>query len=425
MTKRMHLNLNLRGIGFHRAAWRHDTAQPTEVWKLPYYTRIVQAAEKAKLDAVFLADSPKVYSEREPLAMSNEPLTLLGALAARTTNIGLIGTVSTTYNDPYDVALRFASLDHLSGGRVGMNFVTSSGDVIARNFGYDSHPDFELRYDRAGEFVDVVTALWAGDYVDHHGRFFDVSGRLPIPPTPQGHPVLVQAGASDRGREMAAQRAEAVYTGSSNIPNGLEFYTDVKARARRLGRGEGAVKILPGVVPYVGSTEAEGKALEAELEDLAIKNIDVIGQLAEELGADFSGYDLDAPFPTELFPDHSRWKDGQSRLNRLKAWVRDENLTIRQLAIKVEKGLRNVHWTIAGSAEQIADELERWFRAGAADGFNILVPLHPKGTEDFMEQVVPILQRRGLFRTEYDSTTLREHFGLAVPGATRPAPPPS
>jgi len=416
MTERqMHLNLNLRGIGFHRAAWRHPTARPTEVWTLPYYVEIVQAAERAKLDAVFLADSPKVYSEREPLAMSNEPLTLLSALAAHTERIGLIGTVSTTYNDPYDVALRFASLDQLSGGRAAMNFVTSSGDVIARNFGFAGHPDFELRYDRAAEFVDVVVGLWSGEHVEHHGRFFDVSGRLPIPPSPQGHPVLVQAGASDRGRHMAALRAEAVYTGSSTIPNGLEFYNDVKARARRLGRPEGSIKILPGVIPYVGSTEAEGKALEAELEDLAVKNVDVIGQLADELGCDFTGYDLDAPFPEELFPDPSRWKDGLSRLNRLRTWVRDENLTIRQLAIKVEKGLRNVHWTIAGSAEQIADELERWFRAGAADGFNILVPMHPKGTLDFVEQVVPILQRRGLFRTEYEGSTLREHFGLEVP----------
>ncbi|MET0454196.1 MAG: LLM class flavin-dependent oxidoreductase [Mycobacterium sp.] len=412
MSSQMHLNLNLRGIGFHRAAWRHSTAQPTEVCSLPYYTRIVQAAEKAKLDAVFLADSPRVYSDREPLAMSNEPLTLLAALAAQTSQIGLIGTISTTYNDPYEVALRFASLDHLSGGRIGMNFVTSSGDPMARNFGYDSHPDFELRYERASEFVDVVLDLWSGEHVAHHGRFFDVDGRLPIAPSPQGFPVLVQAGASDRGRDMAALRAEAVYTGSSTIPNGLEFYDDVKARLAKFGRSPHSAKILPGVVPYIGSTEAEGKALEAELEDLATKNVDVVGQLGAELGVDFSVYDLDGPFPLEAFPSPTRFKGGQSRLNRLRTWVQQENLSIRELAIKVEKGLNNVHWTTAGSAEQIADELESWFRAGAADGFNILVPLHPKGTLDFTEQVVPILQQRGLFRTEYDGTTLSDHFEL-------------
>lgn len=409
---KMHLNLNLRGIGFHRAAWRHQTAQPAEVWTLPYYTRIVAAAEKAKLDAVFLADSPKIYSEKEPLAMSNEPVTLLAALAAQTSHIGLIGTISTTYNDPYEVALRFASLDNLTGGRAGMNFVTSSGDAIARNFGYDSHPDFELRYERAAEFVDVVLALWSGREVDHHGRFFDVEGCLPIPQSPQGFPVLVQAGASDRGRDMAALRAEAVYTGSSTIPNGLEFYDDVKARLRKFGRSPKSAKILPGVVTYIGSTEAEGKALEAELEDLATKNVDVVGQLGAELGVDFGDYDLDGPFPLQAFPDYTRFKGGQSRLNRLRTWVEQENLSIRELAVKVEKGLSNVHWTIAGSAEQIADELESWFRAGAADGFNILAPLHPKGTLDFTEQVVPILQRRGLFRTEYQGTTLCDHFGL-------------
>jgi alkanesulfonate monooxygenase SsuD/methylene tetrahydromethanopterin reductase-like flavin-dependent oxidoreductase (luciferase family) len=166
------------------------------------------------------------------------------------------------------------------------------------------------------------------------------------------------------------------------------------------------------VVTYIGSTEAEGKALEAELEDLATKNVDVVGQLGEELGVDFSSYDLHGPFPTEAFPDYTQFKGGQSRLNRLRTWVEQENLSIHELAIKVEKGLSNVHWTTAGSAEQIADELESWFRAGAADGFNILVPLHPKGTVDFVEQVVPILQQRGLFRTEYDGATLSDHFGL-------------
>lgn len=423
MTSQMHLNLNLRGIGFHRAAWRHPESQPTEVCSLEYYTRIVQAAEKAKLDAVFLADSPKVYSEREPLAMSNEPLTLLAALAAQTSHIGLIGTISTTYNDPYEVALRFASLDHLSGGRIGMNFVTSSGDAIARNFGFDSHPDFERRYERAAEFVDVVLALWSGQQVTHHGRFFDVEGALPILPSLQGFPVLVQAGASDRGRDMAARRAEAVYTGSSTIPNGLEFYDDVKARLAKFGRAPQSAKILPGVVPYIGSTEVEGKALEAELEELATKNVDVIGQLGDELGVDFSNYDLDGPFPLEALPHYTQFKGGQSRLNRLRTWVQQENLTIRELAVKVEKGLRNVHWTTSGSAEQIADELESWFRAGAADGFNILVPLHPRGTLDFTEQVVPILQRRGLFRTEYSGSTLSDHFGLEP--ELRPVPQPA
>lgn len=411
----MHLNLNLRGIGFHRAAWRHPTAQPTETNTLAYYARLVQAAERGKLDAVFLADSPRVFSDREPLAMSNEPLTLLAGLSALTSHVGLIGTVSTTYNDPYQVALRFASLDHLSGGRAGMNFVTSSGDDIARNFGHPSHPDFELRYERAAEFVDVVLALWSGEYVEHHGRFFDVEAQLPISVSPQGFPVLVQAGASDRGRDMAALRAEAVYTGSSTIPNGKEFYDDVTARAVRFGRPRSGIKILPGVVPYIGSTEAEGKALEAELEDLAVKGVDVIGRLETELSVDFSSYDPDGPFPMGAFPDYTQFKGGQSRLNRLRTWVQQEDLSIRQLAVKVEKGLGVVHWTIAGTAEQVADELEEWFRAGVADGFNILVPLHPLGTEDFVDQVVPILQRRGLFRTEYQGSTLRDHFGLEYP----------
>lgn len=412
----MTINLNLRGVGFHRAGWRHPSATPELVNSVEYYTDLVRTAERGKFDAVFFADSPRLFSEREPLAMSNEPLTLLGALAAQTTHIGLIGTVSATYNDPYDIALRFASLDHLSGGRAGMNFVTSSGDEMARNFGYDSHPEFSARYDRAAEFVEVILELWEGRPVRHHGRFFDVDGVLPIGPGPQGHPVLVQAGASDRGRDMAALRAEAIYTGSSTIPNGIEFYEDVKGRAVRFGRRRDDLRILPGLVPYVADTEAAAKRLEAELEELAVKNIDVIGQLGAELGADLTVHDPDGPFPLEVFPSEDVFRRGLSRLERLRTWVQQENLTIRQLAVKVEKGLGVVHWTAAGTGEQVADELEQWFRAGAADGFNVLIPLHPNGTEDFVEQVVPILQRRGLFREDYTGTTLREHLGLEIPG---------
>lgn len=415
MNAHMALNLNLRGVGFHRAGWRHPSATPDRVTELDYFADIVATVERGKFDAVFFADSPRLFSDREPLAMCLEPLTLLGALAARTTNIGLIGTVSTTYNDPYEIAARFASLDQLSGGRVGMNFVTSSGDVLAQNFGYESHPDFDQRYERASEFVDVVLKLWSGEPVRHTGRFFDVQGTLPIPASPQGHPVLVQAGASDRGRDMAALRAEAVYTGSSTIPNGIEFYEDVKKRAVGFGRKRSDVKILPGLVPYIADTEAEAKALEVELEELATKNIDVIGQLGAELGTDLSVYDPDAPFPDEAFPSFETHKGGQSRINRLRTWVQQENLTLAQLATKVEKGLGVVHWTTAGTGEQVADELEAWFRAGAADGFNVLVPLHPRGTEDFVDQVVPILQKRGLFREDYEGSTLRENFGLELP----------
>jgi alkanesulfonate monooxygenase SsuD/methylene tetrahydromethanopterin reductase-like flavin-dependent oxidoreductase (luciferase family) len=408
----MHLNLNLRGVGFHRAGWRHPSAEPERILDVDFFTDLVQTAERGKLDAVFFADTPAVFGNREPLAMPLEPLTLLAALAARTARIGLIGTVSTTYHEPYEVAERFASLDLLSGGRAGVNVVTSAGDHVARNFGHDAHPEPERRYERASEFVDALYALWAGEPLELAGPRFAARGAPPWTPSPQGRPVIVQAGASPSGRHMAATHAEAVYTGSSTIPNGLEFRHDVRARAAALGRSPDGVKILPGIVPYVGATETEAKALEAELEELAIRHEDPIARLARELDADLSRFDPDVPLPFDELPER---RAGTSRTIRLRTWTEQENLSLRQLAVTLERSLGVIHWVVAGTAEQIADELEAWYRAGAADGFNVLVPLHPRGTRDFVEQVVPELQRRGLFRTEYEGSTLRQHFGLPVP----------
>jgi N-acetyl-S-(2-succino)cysteine monooxygenase len=412
----MHLNLNLREVGFHRAGWRHPSSTPDRVLDADYFADIAQTAERGLFDAVFLADSPVVFGNREPLVQSLEPVAQLSALAARTSHIGLIGTVTTTYHEPYEVAERFAALDRLSGGRAGINVVTSAGDRIAQNFGHATHPEPELRYERATEFVDTLYALWAGERFEN-GRF-RVAATPPWVPSPQGRPVIVQAGASPAGRHMAATHAEAVYTGSSTIPNGIEFLRDVKARAVALGRSRDSIKILPGIVPYVGGTEAEAKALEAELEELARLEEDPIARLGVELGADLSRFDPDAPLPFDELPER---KAGTSRTIRLRTWTEQENLSLRQLAEVLVRSLGVIHWTVAGTGEQIADELEAWYRAGAADGFNVLVPLHPRGVRDFVDQVVPVLQRRGLFRTEYAGTTLRDHFGLARPALAHTA----
>ncbi|MBM9623214.1 LLM class flavin-dependent oxidoreductase [Streptomyces zhihengii] len=436
--RQFHLNAFLMNAGHHDAAWRHPRTQPERVTDLTYFQELARTAERGRLDSLFLADGLTLWSNARHNAVGGfEPLTLLSALAVATEHIGLIATVSTTFNEPYHVARKFASLDHLSGGRAGWNIVTSGNVAEARNFGLDEHPDHALRYERAAEFVDVARLLWdswtdgapvvdraRGVYteegavapVGHRGAHFRVDGPLNVQRPPQGHPLLVQAGSSEDGREFAARYAEAVFTAQQTLADGQTFYKDLKSRLARHGRRPDEVRILPGICPVIGATEAEARALEAELTALQVPEYG-LQQLSGMLGTDLTGLPLDGPLP-EL-PGESAINGNKSRFTLVADLARRERLTIRELIARLGGG--RGHRVFAGTPEQIADQLEEWFTSGAADGFNIMPPHLPGGLEDFVDHVVPLLQRRGLFRTEYVGRTLRDHYGLERP-AGRSAP---
>lgn len=434
MSKRqLVLNLFVYPGGHHEAAWRYKDSATDRILDIGFYQELAQRAEAAKFDSMFFADGPALadnikYASRFRL----EPLTWLSAIAVATQKIGLIATASTTYSEPYNLARLFASLDHLSKGRAGWNIVTTGAAQAAQNFGLPEHPDHADRYERAREYVDVVTKLWdsweddavvadkaSGVYVDpgkvhtidHIGKSLRVRGPLNIPRAPQGRPVYVQAGSSEDGRSFAAQYAEAIFTAHQNLKNAQEFYADIKKRASLLGRDPAHVKILPGISPFIGSTQAEAERLKEEFDNLtqAPYSLNLLRRL---LGQDFSGYDLDGPFPREKLQLTGDLAVA-SRSNLVLDIVRNENLTIRQVMHRLA-GARG-HWVVTGIPEKIADEIETWFENGAADGFNVMPPWLPGGFDIFAEHVVPILRKRGLFREDYTGTTLREHFGLDRP----------
>ncbi|MGD0106709.1 MAG: LLM class flavin-dependent oxidoreductase [Rhodopila sp.] len=431
--RQLNLNLFIYPGGHHEAAWRFRDSQPERVLDITFYQDLARRAEAAKLDAVFFADGPALadnirYASRFRL----EPLTWLSAIAAATTRIGLIGTASTTYTEPYNLARQFASLDHLSGGRAGWNIVTTSAANAAQNFGLPAHPVHADRYDRAREYLDVVTRLWdsweddalvidkaSGIFADtdkihpieHVGRHFKVAGPLNTPRTPQGRPVYVQAGASDDGRAFAARYAEAIFTAHQTLANAQEFYGDIKRQAAGFGRNPDHIKILPGISPFIGGTEAEAKRLEQEFNDL-IQPEYSLGQLQRMIGLDLSRHDLDAPFPRHLVRTDSELGVA-SRFQVVLDIVDREKPTIRQLTQRLAGG--RGHQVVAGTPEQIADAMQTWFENGAADGFNVMPPHLPGGFDVFAAEVVPILRRRGLFREDYTGTTLRDHFGLPRP----------
>jgi FMN-dependent oxidoreductase (nitrilotriacetate monooxygenase family) len=438
--RRLHLNLFILPGGHHEVSWRHPGVDPARVVDIGFYQELARTAEAAKFDSVFFADGPSLHADvRYTSHFRLEPFTWLSAIAAVTTRIGLVGTASTTYLEPYNAARLFASLDHLSRGRAGWNIVTTASPQAAANFGLDAHPVHADRYRRAHEFVEVVGKLWdsweddavaadraAGVFadpervhrIDHEGAHFKVAGPLNTPRTPQGRPVYVQAGSSEDGKDFAAAYAEAVFTAQQTGENARGFYRDVKQRARALGRDPERILILPGISPYIGSTETEAKALHEEFAELIQPELSV-RHLGKILGVDLTGAALDEPVPPDLLEDTVEQAYG-SRRQVILDLIRRERPTLRRLLEELA-GARG-HKTAVGTPEQIADQIEDWFTTGAADGFNVMPPYFPGGLDVFAAEVVPILQQRGLFRTEYEGTTLREHYGLDRPESRYAAP---
>ncbi|CAO3359048.1 LLM class flavin-dependent oxidoreductase [Azospirillum melinis] len=421
--------------GHHVAGWRHASA--SDGTTLADFIQLARLAEAAKFDALFLADGVAARLDEAGAAGHKahngfypfEPITLLSALAGVTSRIGLVATASTSFSDPFNLARQFASLDRLSDGRAGWNLVTSGDLGSAYNFGHAAPIAHTDRYARAEEFIDVATALWdsveddafqrdraSGAYVDrsklhrvdHQGRHFAVRGPLNIPRPPQGHPVVVQAGSSEPGKELAARTAEAVFTAQQTLADAVGFYVDLKGRLARYGRAPDDLKILPGVMPVVGHSEAEAREKFEALQEL-IQPIVGLGLLREHAAdIDFSQFDLDGPLP-----DLPETEGGKSRQTLLIELARREKLSIRDLYLRIA-GARG-HWQLVGTPTQIADQLEERFVNYGADGFNIMAPTLPGGLVDFIELVVPELHRRGLFRTEYQGITLRDHLGLKRP----------
>ncbi|CUA89775.1 LLM class flavin-dependent oxidoreductase [Comamonas thiooxydans] len=432
MTRQLHLNLFLMTRGHHEGAWRHPGANRKALTDLELYVDAARIAEAAKFDAVFLADG-LVGPDNGQMASSGqlEPLLLLAALAQHTERIGLIGTASTTYSLPYTLARQFATLDHLSKGRAGWNIVTSWLPRAGENYGLQENVEHAERYRIADEFVAAVDALWrsfpGGAVVDdaESGQFLDIGqvrpvnyagthirtrGPLNVPGSPQGRPVLVQAGQSETGRAFAAQWAEAIFTAHGSKESAQGFYADIKGQAKALGRRAEGIVILPGISAAIGSTEYEARQVWEELDSLT--SIDVgLGRLSARFGGhDFSSLPLDRRLTRDDFPDPALVEASRSRaIGYVETTLRD-GLTLRQL-LKRLAGARG-HLAIAGTPEQVADTIEDWFRTGAADGFNVMPPVITQQLELFASEVVPILRKRGLFRSDYQSSTLRGHFGL-------------
>ncbi|WP_405797230.1 LLM class flavin-dependent oxidoreductase [Streptomyces longwoodensis] len=446
MPRQLHLNAFLMNTGHHEASWRLPESDPSAHVDLAHYVRLARTAERGTFDSLFLADGPQLWSSvAQRPAGALEPLTLLTALATATEHIGLIATASTSYNSPYNLARKFASLDIISGGRAGWNIVTTAGAEAARNFGLDAEPAHAERYARAAEFLDVALKLWdsweddaivadkaSGVWGDdakihpprHRGTYFSVEGALNVPRTPQGYPLLVQAGSSEDGKAFAARYAEAVFTAQQTIEDARAFYTDLKSRTVRAGRDPEHVKVLPGIVPVLGSTEAEARAQEELLEDHIVHRHGV-DHLERLLQLPAGSLDLDAELPADL-PPESEIEGAKSRYTLVVELARRERLTVRRLIGRLGGG--RGHLTFAGTPEQVADAIETWFTQGAADGFNIMPPVLPSGLELFVDHVVPLLRARGLLRTAYGPrTTLRERYGLPRPANqyVRPAGAPA
>jgi FMN-dependent oxidoreductase (nitrilotriacetate monooxygenase family) len=423
--KKMRLGVFVQTPGHHVAGWRHPDAETTDWPNLKLMKHIVQAAERGKFDMFFLGDGYSTgYSEHPSTIGKFEPLTLLSALAMVTSKVGLAATASTTYGEPYHVARGFASLDHISGGRAAWNVVTTAYSKSSAVFGRQ-HPPHGERYAIAEEFVEACRLLWdtwdegafigdkkAGQFVKpgslhvpyFHGKYFTVTGGLNVPRSPQGHPVLIQAGSSGPGQALAARIADVVFTAQNDVTEAKTFYDAVKAQVSAFGRDPGGALVMPGVFPVVGRTEAEAREIFVEL-NRNIESTNAFTVLSERLGMDVSTLPMDGPVPEP--PETEALK---SRSALLMEMAHRDKLTLRELYHRVAAA--RGHLLLVGSAPQIADVLETWFKAGAADGFNVMPPFFPSQFDAFVDSVVPILQERGLFRVDYTGTTLRDHLGL-------------
>jgi FMN-dependent oxidoreductase (nitrilotriacetate monooxygenase family) len=429
--KHIKLGLFVRPVGHHVASWRHPESHADAGVNFKRFVEMAQTAERGRFDMMFSADTQSAWTthpdglHRMHYVAWIEPFTLMSALSGFTSHIGLVCTASTTYEEPFALARKFASLDLVSEGRAGWNLVTSGNETEAQNFGRTSHPPKVERYRRAREFAQVVSGLWnswdddafvrdraSGEFfdrekmhvLDHHGLYFSVKGPLNVPRSPQGQPVLVQAGASDDGIDLAAETAEVVFAAQSKLDGGKAFYAELKGRTTKYGRDPDHLKILPGLAVTIGRTADEAQEKYQRMQDLIHPDVG-LGLLSRRLGFDLTGYPLDGPLPTLPKNDVVA-----SRSDVVVEIAKRENLTIRQLYQKFA-GARG-HLEVVGTPEQVADTMQQWVEENAADGFNIIVPYFPGGLNDFVDMVVPELQRRKLFRTEYESKTLRGNLGL-------------
>jgi len=426
----MRLGAFLAGTGSNMASWRHPDAVPDAAINLDYYKQLTRRAEEAKLDFVFFGDGLYISEKSHPNFLNRfEPLTLLAALAMETKQIGLAATLSTSYSEPFTVARQFASIDHISEGRAGWNIVTSPLEGSALNYSKSEHPPHDLRYRMAVEYLEVTKGLWdsweddafvrnkeTGQFIDphklhrvnHKGEFFSVQGPLTISRSKQGRPILIQAGSSEAGKEFASQVADAVFTGQATIEDAQEFYQDVKGRAIKHGRRSEEILILPGCNPIVGATPEEAEAKYQEISNLVVIDdaLNYLGRYFNDI--DFTQYDLDEQFPDLGDFARNGW---ESATDRIKKVSREEGLTLRQMALRSTTPKS----PFIGTPEQVADTMQSWFEAGAADGFMMNASVLPQGFNDFVDLVLPVLKDRGLFRTQYEHDTLRGNLGLAKP----------
>jgi len=428
-NRRLRLGAILQGVGMTPEGWKQPGVPTNASINIDWYKKNAKRAEDAKFDFVFIVDSPYITPDSAPHFLNRlEPLTLLSAVAGATTHIGLVATLTTSYNEPFNVARAFASLDLISNGRAGWNVVTTGLEGAAGNYGREVHFPHEVRYRRAKEHLSVVRALWdsyeddafstdktSRDFLDpskqhrldHRGEFFNVAGPLNISRSKQGHPVIFQAGGSEDGRSLAAESADAIFTGQETFEEAQAFYRDIKTRAVQAGRRPDDILIFPGISVIVGSSDEQAQATQAARNgQLDLKK--ALAQLGRPFNYhDFSQYPIDGPFPDLGDLGSNGYRSHAERIKRI---AREEKLTVREAAIRFT--VRNSPFV--GSPTTVANELQRWFEAGAADGFNIGIG-DPNELEKFIQEVVPVLQARGLFRTEYEHDTLRENLGLAIP----------
>ena len=420
----------MAGTGSNMASWRHPEAVADGAINLEYYKELTHKAEEAKLDFVFFGDGLYISEKSHPNFLNRfEPLTLLATLAAHTSHIGLAATLSTTYSEPFTVARQFASIDHISGGRAGWNIVTSPLEGSALNYSKPEHPQHDLRYRMAHEYLEITKGLWDSweddafvrnketaqfidpnklHRLDYQGEFYSVQGPLTISRSPQGRPVLIQAGSSEAGRDFASRHADVIFTGQPSIEEARNFYNDVKGRAAKYGRDPRQILILPGCAPIVGRTAEDAERKYQEIAGL-VEIQDALNYLGRYLNdMDFSPYGLDDPFPDLGDFARNGWETATDRLKKL---AKDENLTLRQMALRTTTPKNN----FSGTPEQVADTMQEWFEAGVVDGFMVNCAVLPVGFNDFVDLVLPILKDRGLFRTGYEFSTLHENLGLPIP----------